>query len=667
MFLKTINLVLLLSALSSGINSETVSNYLKLADASYKEKHYRQALSYYRSAMHLNPDSSKSILGFAKSSLALGSLEDAKLSFLKILDKDKKNKDAISGLGEIYSLEGKFEESLSILEEGLRDEPYNPTLLITRATVYLRMGKNEIALRRLEEAKSKVNSNYEYNLLLARAYTANKKYKQANEIITTLINEYPENPESFLEKAKLNFELASKETNDETLVELMNDSFYRLETALKLDRENVTAKRLMIKNYIWLDQMEEALRLCEELLINFPSDTTLLYYHAFLSSRLNKDDKAADSYSQLLKLEDLNAIARYAAYRFAVSKLSEKHSLRLYLGRNRLEQYKKFIDEYAYSIANFQLHLAKDLIPENRELKKVLIDHYYKFGNRRELLKMLLKYRIDDPDDIKINNRLEAVLKGIKDSLTYKEGLMDGEGKLISGIRNQSEIFLFDLKPMNFLPDYPNASIQLTHAIKYSISLKSSLKVLEPDDEKKVRKALSSGKPDEKYTNAIYFNPNVLNKLNLGRKSEDMIRYIGYGEFQIEKGEIKVNFNLYDRITGRIIENSLFSVSGRNSVGIIATRIAEVVTKKLPIVGKIIKLKSDSAIINLGFRDGIKKGNVFTIESESKEFGDIEIVETDEYISKGVINFPHWKETVGTGFKVKLKFTSKEKEKKETN
>jgi tetratricopeptide (TPR) repeat protein len=662
LFLKITSFFFILFFCYNTIFSETVAEYLNQGEALYKEKNYRQALSSFRSAIHINPDSKRSLMGFAKSSLALGSLEDAKISYKKVLEKDPKNKEAQAGVAEILSLEEKHFEALEILEAGLKDEPYNPLLLVTRATIYLRMGKSDVALRRLEEAKTKVKSSYEYNLLLAKAYSANKKYKQADEIISQLMISYPENPGSFLEKAKLNYELAATEKTEDNLHDLMKDSLYRLGTVLTLDSENTEAKRLKIKNHIWLGEYKEALIICEELLSNFPSDTSLLYYDAYLNEKLDLVEKASISYSSLLSKDDLNSVGRIAAERFAVSKLPEKHPLRLYLGRYRIEQYKKFFNDYIYSIANLQLNIAKDLIPENKELKKILVDHYYGFGYRVELTRMLLKMRADEPDDIKINNRLEAVLKSLRQSLGYKEGFLDADGKLLAGIRSQPEIFLFDLKPRNFLPDYPNASLQITHGIKYAISLKPNLRVVSGTAEELIRKKINEERgSEEKYTNATYFQSELLDKLNTDRKSEEMIRYIGYGDFQINKNLVKVNFNIYDRTTGRILENSHFSVQGRSGVSEVATRLAEVVSNTLPNKGRVIKIKTDSLLINLGFRDSLRVGDIYSIENDGKTFGNLKIVETDEYISRGKMEGNDWKEMVGLGFQVKLKEKSKDK------
>ena len=139
---KKFFLVLLIFLISHLVYSQSTAEHLALGEKAFREKKYRQALANFKSALDENPASNKANLGFAKSSLALGSRLDSLNSYKKVLENDPKNKEALSGVAEIMSLEGSSSEALEIVEAGLRDEPYNVILLIERATILLRMGKN---------------------------------------------------------------------------------------------------------------------------------------------------------------------------------------------------------------------------------------------------------------------------------------------------------------------------------------------------------------------------------------------------------------------------------------------------------------------------------------------------------------------------------------------
>ena len=255
--------------------------YIQLGDKFLKEKNYREALVNFKQALLKNSGSIKANLGFAKSSFFLGSKLDAEIGFKRTLELDAKNKEAIAGLAEIQADMGKFKEAQELLESSLKEEPYSPELLLARAYVLLKAGKNKLALIKLEEAKKRVAQTYEFKLLLAKVYIANKDFKKATLIIDELISKHPENPNSFNQKAILNFEMLKDSTDS---YRLMKETYAFLHTALSLDGDNFESKRLLIKNLLWLgkydsedkpEKYNEAKKYAQDLLNDFPKDPYL--------------------------------------------------------------------------------------------------------------------------------------------------------------------------------------------------------------------------------------------------------------------------------------------------------------------------------------------------------------------------------------------------------
>ncbi|HMV78468.1 MAG TPA: tetratricopeptide repeat protein [Leptospiraceae bacterium] len=632
---------------------KSAAELIREGDSFYREKNYRRALGSYKAALEVNSGSNSALLGYAKSSLQVGSVEDARTAFKIVVDKDHSNNDALAGYADALSRSDKHADALKVLEKRMETDPYNPGLLMIRAEILLRMGKNDLALKRLEDAKGKIQRNYDFDLLLAKAYIANKRFQPASEIIHNLTRQQPENPENFTEKARLNLELAAREENGEKVSALVREALGLLETSVSLDKTGAAPKRLLIRTHLWLGNRSEALRITEELLEDYPSDSELLYFHSYLSTELGHQDKAVQSFSTLMKTDDLNSIARFSAEEFAKSHLQERHSLRVKLGRYHYEEYLRISREFLYDTARFHISRAKELIPENKFLKSALLDYYYKFGYRSNLIRMLLKLRQDDPDDIKINNRLEAVLKSMRESLSYLEGFLDKEGELITGARNPVEIFLFDLKPLKFLPDYPDAGNLLNIAIRHSLQLKSSVKPVSGKDEEVIRNALASSREKAKYTGGIYYYPEILEKLNIGRKKESYIRYIGYGEYETDHNVMKINYHIYDRQSGKVINTSRIISKGRNMMAEVSSRIAVNTASAIQPEGRIVKVKPDSFIINLGFRDGIKKGSKIRIFENDREIGTAPVENLDEYISEIRPKNSSWRENVGLGFRVR--------------
>ncbi|HNN77740.1 MAG TPA: tetratricopeptide repeat protein, partial [Leptospiraceae bacterium] len=392
-------LLCLCGLISLAAQDKEAGEYIQLGEKFLKEKNYREALVSYKQALIKNPGSIRANLGFAKSSLNLGSKQDAETGFKRTLELDSKNREAIAGLAEIQADLGKYKEAMDLLESSLKEEPYNPELLLARAYVLLKAGKNKLALIKLEEAKKRVVQNYEFKLLLAKVYIANKDFKKANQIVDDLIAKHPENPNSFNQKAILNFEML-KDSSD--TYRLMKETYTLLHTALSLDGNNHESKRLLIKNLLWLgkfdttDNLEkyaEAKKITLDLLHDYPNDPYLQYISGYISYKLNHGEDSAENYLRLLELQELNELGRFSAENYAISKLNENHTLRVTLGKYRLDRYRATRNEYLYNEAFFHLKRAEKLIPTNSELKQELLEYYYRNGDLYRLLHYLTKMR----------------------------------------------------------------------------------------------------------------------------------------------------------------------------------------------------------------------------------------------------------------------------------
>lgn len=642
-----------LLSLVSEVYTQSTAEYLALGEKAYREKKYRQALANFKSALDENPSSSKANLGFAKSSLALGSRVDSLNSYKKVLETDPKNKEALGGVSEIMSLEGSHDEALDLVEAGLREEPYNVILLVQRATILLRMGRSELALRRLEEAKKKINDNYEYFLLLAKAHSANRNYAKSIEIVDQLLRQYPENPDVFFEKANLIYQLAAKEKDKENRTETMHQALSYLDTALSLDPKHENSRILGVKIQIWLGKYEEAYSFTRELLIDLPYDPAINHFNAYLANYLGDRKEATRSYTNLLNIDELNIVARYAIEDYVLKNSAERETLRTKLGLYRFDLFEKSNTDLEYKIANYHLNRASLLIPEHKKLKATVVEDSYKFGDRQKLLSYLLQERKENPDDIKISNRIENLVKKIKDTLTYMEGFSDRDGALLPNLRSEPEIFLFDLKPEEFVPDFPDTPQVLTSSLKFALTLKPQVKIVSGEEEKLIREAVVNQMGKSNFTNAVYYSSDALELLNLKRRKDNMIRFVGHGTFKTNPNSISVKYNIYDRTTGKNIRNISINTFGRNRLEDFSARLADEIVANLPLTGKIIKVKKESVILNIGYKDGIRKGDIFIAEDRGRELGILKLTNLDDYISEGEFEEINWKKIIARGMTIK--------------
>jgi tetratricopeptide (TPR) repeat protein len=657
-FLVIISFLLFAFSFVSIISQEKeAGEYIQLGDKFLKEKNYREALVNYKQALIKNSGSIKANLGFAKSSLFLGSKLDAEAGFKRTLELDSKNKDAIAGLAEIQADLGKSKEALELIESALKEEPYNPELLLARAYVLLKAGKNKLALIKLEEARKRVVQNYEFKLLLAKVYIANKDFKRANQIIDELISKYPENPNSFNQKAILNFEMLKDSTDPHRL---MKETYTFLHTALSLDGDNFESKRLLIKNLLWLakfdliekEKYKEAEQYVQELLTEFPNDPYLQYIAGYINYKLDKGEESAENYLKLLELQELNELGRFSAENYAIAKLNENHVLRTKLGKYRLERFRFTKKEFLYNEAFFHIKRAEKLIPTNSEIKQELLEYYYSNGDLYRLLLFLTKTRDENIDDMKIHNRLENVFHRFKKTLIYREGFTSEDGKINFGIRSEPEVFVFDPEPEKSLFTYPDASMQIGNAIKFALSLQPSMKLISGFEENKIRSEIKKKKGIEAYTESVYYTPDALDVLDKDRKRDNIIRYIAYGTFTEDKNNITVKYKLYDRVSGKVMDTINTTASNRNSLAEISMRVSKRITSAIPLSGRIIKINQDSVIVNLGSKDGIVKNQILEATRLGLDNIPMKVVTVDEYIAKVVPDVPGWSKNLGLKDKV---------------
>lgn len=669
-----ITLVFLLVSFPSAAQEKEAGEYLKIADKYYKEKNYREALGNYKNATEKNSGSVKAYLGLARSSVALNSRADAEFAFKKVLELDSKNKEAIAGLAEVFADNERFDDSNKLLDAGLKDEPYNPFLLLARASVLLKMKKGEQALLKLEDAGRKIVKTYEYNILLSKAYTSTGRFKKASEVIAELLSRYPENADPYYQKANLNFEMISN-GGDKNPDELIAESYSLLTTALSLEPGHIDSKRLLVKSLIWQRNYEESLRYLNELLEDYPEDPALCYLAGYLNLKMSSEqqdefekhrDLSSKFYSKLLDLQELNEIGRFSAENFSLTYLNEHDKFRKRLGVYRQMMYNSNKSDLYMGEAFFQLKRAEKLIPWQRKLKNELLEYYHRTGDLYNTLSILERLRFEYPDEVKIQNRLENVFTKFKQSIVYREGFADNKGKINFSFRSVPEVFIFDPSNEKSFETYPDASLQISSAIKFALSLNPALKVISGEEEDSIRKSILDKKGQEKYTEAVYYSPEFIDEKYLKRKSHNFIRYILYGSYSVNKNTIKISYKLYDRFNGKIAEEIKFTSSNRHSLPELAMRVARKVFKSIPVSGKVVKINDDNLLLNIGSKDGVKKESLFSVIRENKEFAELKVVEVDEYMTLvKPADFKEWKRELSLRDNVLLKIKKDDKTKQE--
>jgi tetratricopeptide (TPR) repeat protein len=182
-----------------------VSLYKKGVESTDKDSskvYYDKSIADFKSALRIEPDSGDTYKNLAFVYLSKGD-NVAAVEPLQQLIKREKALDGYKFLGEIYYVNGtnlnnegkteeakvEFNKSIEVLEEGLKNYPDNPDMLITLSTAYIGAGRGNEAIdkyKKLAEAKpDDENVRYNYGVLLLGAEdfaNAEIQFKKAIDI-----------------------------------------------------------------------------------------------------------------------------------------------------------------------------------------------------------------------------------------------------------------------------------------------------------------------------------------------------------------------------------------------------------------------------------------------------------------------------------------------------
>lgn len=636
------------------IQAESIFNHLNEADHLFENQNYNRALFHYKNALEFNPSSLKALLGNARCAMKIQSYPEALQSYQKILKLEPDHMEAIAGIAKITAISGDSKKGLKLISKNLKKHPYNQHLLITRIEIYLIQEDYFRALRALNEAKGKVVRSNDFEILNAKTNIAAGNYQKGKKILKRLTGKDPENPDLFRELAKANFSEAIHIFPSTDVEKLMETAQSYLLISLALNRDSDETRLLLIRCFIWFQEYEKAQQQCEDLLREQAENAELYYIHSYLAQKLNQPSLATQSYANLLRNNDLDEIGRYSAEQFSMQKLSENHWFRNNLGKYRLIRNQTDRNSDKYGQAGYNLMLSYRLIPDNRLLRKYLYQYYYRNGYLKEMINLLKKIRNDEPRNIKVHNKLERALRYRKNSLSYREGYSTINGELVSGIRNIPKLFLFDLKPNNFISNHPDAPLIITRSLKFALQLMPNVSLLPDSVENRIKAKIRASKPEYKRTQGVYYSPDILNTINLdtGRRFKNHIRYVGYGDFSQIDTELQINFELYDRNEGTILKKIRFTSHSQNYLSELSMHLAKSISSIIPRTGRILKIKSNSVLINMGYRDGIRLKQVYRITRKGKTIGNVCIKSMDEFLSLAIPTGKPWSTKVNSQDKI---------------
>lgn len=177
-------------------NEQILSN---LGDICYSTHRYKEALDYYNKALSINPKEPRYYFNIAMVYRRTGELERAAAQFRKTMEIERYYPGAAKQLSDILWQLNRHEEAVEVLQEYIDHAGVdNEGILAARLSMYLqKTGKTEESITLLEEISKDPKSDRKPLIRLLHIYERNNDRENAIRTIERLLNEVPEDLESY--------------------------------------------------------------------------------------------------------------------------------------------------------------------------------------------------------------------------------------------------------------------------------------------------------------------------------------------------------------------------------------------------------------------------------------------------------------------------------------
>jgi len=266
-------------------------------------------------------------------------------------------------------------------------------------------------------------------------------------------------------------------------------------------------------------------------------------------------------------------------------------------------------EEYKLALSSEKLNMSDEAIAyfrrslylnrQNQKARKHLNTYYSAFDYNRfyiDGIKKMMKVRSSRKLRTKLN--LEIIKR--RNYLYHKEGFSSENPK-----RDVPNILV-----LNFLKQRITKHIDAGNVIANNITFH-----LKQFGRQKVINVKKRESIVGKNYNINGYRENILKFIKNKIKSNELqsIDYIVFGNFSENQQRISLNCNILDNKTGIVIDNFSLFESGKEALTRLTLRSARKIFNVIPYKGRVLKLKDNGFIVNLGLFDGVKVGGSFYI------------------------------------------------------
>jgi len=607
-------------------NAENAISFNKKGWDAYNKTEYDRAIFSFVNSLRINARYSDSLIGAGKSYYALGVYDKALDMFLDALRLDAKSVDALNGIGMVLTDTGRFTEAIGYFEKSYEISGDNLDSQYGLAYVYYRMGRTVWAKRKAANIFKSNPYHYPALLLMADIKIDEGRLKEAREYVEKAIDSKSDAPAGYIKYGDILLRNYLK-TGDTGSMDEARESYNR---ALSINPDNYEANRNMGMIYLMeADNMNsekatggsfndgEYREKCAAA-VNYLSRAVSItanrstIYSLSLAYELSGDRNRAIEYM-------LQAYVRFPSDAMLKGKIEDflilndyksAHPARVMLSNENIELSRLNKRESLHDNAIYYLRRALFLNPQNKEVREQLIS-YYSILDYNELMIDEMKNLLQQYPDYRTQDALNLAIVKRRDRLYNREGYANDVAP-----RNVPRVLVLNFDSAGRITDHPDAGRVVARNISFAMQQFGRMRVVGLRERESVAGDLRSG------GDALFES---IRKLKDYRDSNgEGIDFIVYGNVYEVDDYLNVNCRLMDMNKGYIISEFEVTGKGRENLGSVSMKTAVKLYDTIPYSGRILKLKEEGILVNLGLIDGVTGGSqlVIYMNSRSRATGD---------------------------------------------